>query len=555
MVFRTPPKSALIAAVALGAAYVRLRGIWWGWPGVFDADAPHIVNLAVYFGSGDLNPHIFKYPTLWPYLLSGVYGAWFLIGWLAGLWHNASAFGAHFVWHNADFHVAARYFTAAVSLAGVLAVWRASEETGRRTVWAAAIAAFMPVLADMAHTPKADTILFLFSALSWHAALRMQREKTVRNAVWAGVWVGLAMSSQYTAAPLALLPVCAAFAGGTLEPGRFYGAFRLALVSAGCAFAALALTSPYIFLSPHEFLASLADMSRESALMRLAHPRVQVCGALGFNILFYAGTGSAAFLAALAGFARQWKISVPRALVFAVPCLAHILILANHPYGGWLRFLMPVLPAFILLSASALDELPDNPRPALAYLLALLVLGPGIWGSFSLARRYALPDTRLLAASWIEGNIRRGTGILLDQEHASPPLAMSRRQAEELLARTSAAGHPKKKYYQLMAQSHPGGGYRIYRIERSASDLESRPEHVKWSNSARDVLNVGAGLAGLEAGKIETVVLSSYGIDPARCPEYAPFIGQLQSQWRLAAEFRPGENMNGPALQIYTRKK
>ena len=559
MVLRKPsPKTAALAALLLGALYLRFRGLCWGWPGVYDADAPHIVNLALYFGSGDLNPHIFKYPTLWPYLLSAVYGGGFLLGLLAGAWNGVAEFGAHFVRHPADFHVAARFVTAVLSVLGVWAVWKAAREAGSDGLWAAALAAFLPVLVEMAHTPKADTILFLFSALSWCAALKLRREKTARNAAFAGVWAGLAMSSQYTAASLALLPICACLLAKSEEYSAAYfkQALKLVLISAGCALFMVFLTSPYIFLAYREFLASMADMSGELAVVRAAHPRAQVLAALAFNIFFYAGTGSVAFLAALAGFAQEWRKHVPRALFFALPCLFHFALLANHPYGGWLRFLIPVLPGIIILSGVGAEwAYSKKPVRAMAVLLAALLLGPGLWRSMALVRDFTLPDTRLEAADWLKQNLPPGAALLLDQEHDSPQLPMSKEQAQGLLARTSGAGHPKKKYYELMVNSHPGGGYRIYRIERSAADLESRPEHVRWSNSARDMLDIKSGLSALNAAGVDAVVLSSHGVNPERRPEYAAFLMQLRASWTLAVKFSPGKKARGPELEIYLRNK
>jgi len=512
----------------LGAAYVRFRGSCWGWPGVFDADAPHVVNLAVYFGSGDFNPHIFKYPTLWPYLLSAAYGAYYLAGLVSGAWHGVAQFGAQFVWHTANFHVVARLLTAALSLLAVWVVWRAAREAGGGGLWAAGIAAFTPVLAELAHTPKADTILFLFSALAWRAAMKLQDEKNWRNAALCGLWIGLALSSQYTAAALVFLPFCAVFTG---RREGWSVALRLVLIAALCAFAAVLATSPYIFIAHNEFSASMADMSRELAIVREAHPRWQVARALAVNVLFYAGAGSLAFLAALAGFALVWRTSVSRFLLYLLPCLLHLLLLVNHPYGGWLRFLIPVLPAFIVLSGIGAEHIYSKKQvPAVAALLALLLIGPGLWRSCALAQDFALPDTRLRAAAWISKNLPSGAKLLLDQEHDSPQLPMAKEQAEALLERTRAAGHPKSKYYELMSQSHPGGGYKIYRIERSAADLESRPEHVRWSNSARDMVDVRSGLDALSRLGIDAVVLSSHGLDPVRRPEYAAFVGQLRAR-------------------------
>ena len=53
-----------LVGVALVAVVLRLLGICWGLPHLYNADEPHIVNLAVSFGGGSLKPYAFKYPTL-----------------------------------------------------------------------------------------------------------------------------------------------------------------------------------------------------------------------------------------------------------------------------------------------------------------------------------------------------------------------------------------------------------------------------------------------------------------------------------------------------------
>ena len=58
-----------IGLILLIALALRVAGTSFGLPGTFHPDEPHHINTAVYFGSGDLNPHVFKYPTLWMYFL------------------------------------------------------------------------------------------------------------------------------------------------------------------------------------------------------------------------------------------------------------------------------------------------------------------------------------------------------------------------------------------------------------------------------------------------------------------------------------------------------
>ena len=160
---------AMFIIVLLFGAFLRFWGISYGLPEVFNADEPHIVNLAVSFGSGDLNPHIFKYPTLWPYLLFASYVSMFLFGQLTGFWHGVEEFGRFFVWHPAPFYLTGRMISAAVSCALLWAAWKMTREAGadRKTIWAAAFLAVSPSIVEAAHASKADSIMLLWCALAW----------------------------------------------------------------------------------------------------------------------------------------------------------------------------------------------------------------------------------------------------------------------------------------------------------------------------------------------------------------------------------------------------
>src|SRR5262245_44596187 len=98
------------------AAALRLAGIQWGFPYTFNADEPHVINLAVSFGGGSLRPYFFKYPTLWPYLLFLCYGLYFLAWSGFGLRRGLSEFVGLYAWHPAGFLLIGRLLSALFSM-------------------------------------------------------------------------------------------------------------------------------------------------------------------------------------------------------------------------------------------------------------------------------------------------------------------------------------------------------------------------------------------------------------------------------------------------------
>src|SRR6476646_8892051 len=61
-------RPALLAVLALALA-LRLIGLRYGLPHVYNPDEVAIMSRALAFAKGDLNPHNFLYPTLYFYLL------------------------------------------------------------------------------------------------------------------------------------------------------------------------------------------------------------------------------------------------------------------------------------------------------------------------------------------------------------------------------------------------------------------------------------------------------------------------------------------------------
>ena len=156
----------------------------------------------------------------------------------------------------------------------------------------------------------------------------------------------------------------------------------------------------------------------------------------------------------------------------------------------------------------------------------------------------------------MRANIPEGETILLDVPHASPRAIPSKEQCADLAARTGAAGSPRAKLWRAMAERHPGGGWRVYRIKRSAGDLFSSPKHVEASQADGDFLDVRPGLDPVRAVRAGWVVTSSFGADPRRARELASFFNELASGADLVKEFPsdPGATM-GPWLRVWKLRR
>jgi hypothetical protein len=539
------------AAIALAAlaAGLRFTALSYGLPHTYNADEPHLINMAVSLAGGGLRPHSFKYPTLWPTMLAGLYGLWFGIWSGMGLRKSPLDFAALYGFAPVGFYLIARLAAAAASLGAVLIV--ASSERSAAAVprwpYGAMLLAFSPVLVELAHTAKPDSLMLLFVAGAWACALRFQLGGGRGWLYACGALCGAACSTQYTAVPAALMmPLAWALREGGAAP--FSWLLNSALLAAGAFFAG----SPYVALDFGRFVENwedYADLGRLRSYDPVVMARIVAC-----NLWTYGGAGFIGGGAAVLGAGIMLLRKPRRALLLLVPVAVYFGVLSASPDGAWPRYLLGVFPALAVLSSEGLGLLAGaGPRRRL--VIAALAVAPGLFLSARLVSDLTLPDTRAQAEEWLNANVPAGSTILLDQLHASPRAIPSKEQCFQLAERT-AAGSPRAKLWRAMAERHPGGGYRIYRIKRSAADLFSSPKHVESSQADADFLDVRSGLDTVRAVRASYIVTSSYGADPTRTRELAAFFTELAQGADLVKQFsyEPGK-VAGPWLRVWKLRR
>lgn len=537
-------------AAAIAAAAIRFWAIGYGLPHTYNADEPHLVNTAVSFGGGSLRPHSFKYPTLWPTMLAGLYGTWFAFWSLFGLRKGPLDFAALYGFEPTGFYLIARVVAALASFAALFVIAR-SERAGKnegRWPYGALLLAFSPVLVDLAHAAKPDSLMLLFVAGAWACALRFHGGASRIWLLASAAMIGAACSTQYTAAPTALIvPLAWLLRDGGRAPLSW---LIQALTAAALAFF---LGSPYVAL---DFFRFVADWRDYADLGRLRpYDGAAMSKLVAYNLWTFGGDGSPAGAAAVLGLGvLLWK-HTRRALLLALPIVAYFLVLAASPDGGWQRYFMGVFPALALLAAEGLSLL-GGVNPWRRLTVAVLAVAPGLFLSVRLVGGLALPDTRQAAEAWLVENVPAGEAILLDQPHASPRAIPSKEQCLILAARTAAAGSPRSRLWSAMAERHPGGGWRVYRVQRTAADLFSAPRHVESSQADGDFLDVRPGLDPVRAVRVKYVVTSSLGADPRRARELATFFSELASGADLVREFAPEPGRTaGPWLRVWKLRR
>lgn len=525
-----------LLGVCVVALWLRTQAIGYGLPAVYNMDEVAIMNRALTFGTGTLNPGNFLYPTFYFYVLFAWQGLTFLTGWLLGWWESLHAFETQFFVDPSALYRSGRLLTALCGTLTVVAVHQFAARLGgaRAGLIAAMLMAVMPIAVMDAHYVKHDVPVTLLVVLVhvWLARIVMTDGRAARRDVWvSGALAGLAMSTHYYAVFLAL-PV----AGVLLtQPGvswadRLRDGLRAGVAAAGLFLAA----SP--FLLPELGTAWVDITQNRQIVMDRA-----TAGAGWFPSLWtYLGmlTGKGMNLAtlvfALLSFV-QLRDTAPgglrRPMLLIVFPVAFLLFISNTVPAT--RYLNPVLP-FVAAAAGisvALLGPPHSARwePALRILLVILLVQPGLRASWKTGVFFNQADTRTLAQQWMEANVPAGSTVLI--QPYSVPLRQSRDGLIEALRTTLGdEARASVRFQKLLALSpYPAPAYRT--IYLGDGGLDADKIYISPAAFAE-----GLALDPLRALGVQWVIVKRYNVAN---PSLASLDRVLARDGRLIETFSP----------------
>lgn len=524
----------VLGALCVLAFGLRIAALGYGLPGVYNPDEIPILNRALAFGTGDLNPHNFLYPTLYFYLLFAWEGLFFVVGWLAGWFASLGAFQRAFFVDPSHFVLAGRALTAVLGALTVPALYLFGARLyGRATALVAALLlAVAPFAVRDAHYIKHDVPVTLFVVLTLWALARIvvDPEIAARRGSWilAGALSGLAMSTHYYAF-VVLVPFAAVVLADAGRTGRWRPTLGLLIWAGVASVVAFFVASPFMLVEPQTVVRDMVAV-RQIDLDRAvvgAHPFVSlgrylqmlVTDAIGWPVALIAVAGCVASLV------RDWR----RGLLLVTFPLAFLGFLANTVPMN--RYVNAMLPSLALAAAFALTRAVDaaRGRALLTGVLAGAVAVPGLMGSVRSDRFFNQDDTRTLALRDIERTIPAGASVLV--QPYSVPLRQSRAGLiEALRANLGSETRASIKYrLELAVHPWPAPAYRVIYLGDGGTDADK----IYVSLHAFDA---GAGLDALRALQVEYVVLKRYNT-----PNLAlgPLRTALGREARLIATFSP----------------
>jgi hypothetical protein len=423
-----------LAAILIGSLVLRLWGVRQGLPYAYNTDeADHFLPRAVaMFEQHSLNPHYFENPPAFTYVLHFLFALAY--GGATGTVHA-------FAHHPTEVYTLARVAAAVLGCAALWLLYATGARLFGRGVGLLAAAieavAFLPVF--YAHLALNDVPTLAPLTLSLLGSAGVLRKGRVRDYALAGIGLGLACASKYTAG-IALVPLVAAVAARFLdaEPGAGRRALGGIALAGAASVAAFLIANPYALLDYNAFHSSLVHQSTLSAEAqgKLGAPKQ---GGLAYYMWSLTwGLGWVPALAALGGAVTVWRVQARLGwlLVPAPVLFLAFMGLQGRYFGRWLLPIFPILCVlaafFVLFAAEAIarrltDRLkagpgrPEQPaRPArglragLMIAAAVLVCAQGLSYSVHSDLVLSRADTRSLTRAWMVAHIPAHTAIVVE---------------------------------------------------------------------------------------------------------------------------------------------
>ena len=526
----------VLGGVCVLALWLRTLAIGFGLPAVYNMDEVAIMNRALAFGTGDLNPRNFVYPSFYFYALFAWEGLTMVAGLMLGWWDSVAAFQREFFVDPTRVYWSGRLLSALCGAATVAAVAVLATRLFDRTAGliAAFVMAVTPIAVMDAHYVKHDvpvTLLIVLVHVCLARVVTTEGRARARDVWMSGALAGLAMSTHYYAVFVAL-PVAAVLLSqpGVSWPNRM----RDGMKAGAAATVLFMVTSPFLLA---DFNTTWVDITQNRAIVMdraTAGRGAFVSLAVYLGMLADHGIRFSAIVLSFAGLVVAWKVRRRGALLTVFP-VAFLLFISNTVPAT--RYLNPLLPFIVVSVAAAGGYLLNALFPRLGPkwsvvaggVLLIVLITPGVQASMAIGAFFNQTDTRTLAQRWIETEVAQGSTILI--QPYSVPLRQSRESLIEALRATlGSEDRATIKFQQLLALSpYPSPAYRTLYLGDGGLDKDK----IYVSASAFSGQDT---LAPLRTLGVQYVVLKRYNVPDV---SLASLDRALGAGGRLVASFSP----------------
>ncbi|MGE0200075.1 MAG: glycosyltransferase family 39 protein [Candidatus Melainabacteria bacterium] len=422
--------------LALGVLALALRGwgLAFGLPNLSRPDENTITNTAVrtimvsfFSGQPSLNPKMFYYPGLYPYLVTLGEAVFYGLGCVAGLFSGGQAFVQAYMSDWGPFLFISRVVSVCAGVVGVWAMFLLGK-TAARSRWVGVLSALLLTITYLhgreSHFGVTDTLATTITTLALWLAVSYARRPRLKTLYWASALCGVAAATKYPCG-LSMVAVMAAHlvvqwrAG--YPPWRLLGddrQFGVLLMVTLCLFGPFVLINPYIFLDWPTFM---EHWTYQTGTLKSHIEDMPVGWWYHLCFSLWYGLGWPYLLAALFGMAvcslragrELLEFYLPQAALMAYAFVFYALM--GNTHYNFVRYVLPVVPVLCFFAAwfvwmvargvvrryKANFLLPRYRVAAASLVLLLLIAFPGLARLLTLDHLLGQADTRSLARAYL----------------------------------------------------------------------------------------------------------------------------------------------------------
>lgn len=412
----------IVAICALGAV-LRFWGIGFGLPGLYHPDEQKIVSTALAFGTGDLNPHFFRYPSFYMYIQFFVYGVYYILGKATGAFTSTYDFAYQFASDPSSIYLIGRSITAIFGV-GLIAL---TFLIGRRllknstAMIAALFVACSLLMVQDSHFVTTDISVAFWITLSTLFAIIYLNNGRMHFLIPAAIFCGLAASTKYNGGLCIITVLLSTFLSPssgerTLVQRLFGGRMFLAISLSAFGFI---LGTPYALIDFASFWKGLSFELSHTSFGHLGFAHERIGWWFHFRQSLVHGIGWPIAIIGMGGLLVS--IFRPKSPLFlCAPFALLYFLMIGFSNTLFQRYAIPIIPFVALFAAWMLESGNEylfrstRVRLTATGIMIFFFILPNFVRIIYHDHLLTKEDTRTLCADWIVKNVPAGSVVVLD---------------------------------------------------------------------------------------------------------------------------------------------
>jgi hypothetical protein len=522
-------------------------------------------------GLGDLTPPFSGWPaSLHKYILFLVYGMYFIVGKLLGMFSEVNDFSTYFLLEPSSFYLMARLVSVLSGIIAILVIYLIGNKLYNKRV---ALLSSLLLCAtftfiDLCHSAKQDVTMILFLLLSFLSLSLILKTGLRKYYVLAGVFAGLAISEKYNAG-FVIIPIMTSHYiwkssnRKSLKSPILDKNLLMAFLSLGTIFV---LCNPHLMINPRglwngvsSLLFDYSSIARVGIQQSSVNPYIYLVTNImreGLGIIL-----ETVVLIGLIYCIYRRKQQDLLLLSFIIPyMLVAGTMKSMAPHHLLPAIVIMIIPGSVFISSFIVNVFKQERLQEIAFIVIpiSIILSP-LYSIIRYDHLMSHKDTRNIAKEWIEKNIDTGATIAIEDGTYSPALVRSQENLKNLLPDAKAAGGGRaiKILLNIPEENYHKNSYDLIGIWKSNEGYFIQ----NWDRTAEDVLN------DLKQKNVEYIILNSYSYDRyftdetlsnlySETEQRRKFYQLVDKDYQLITKFVPNEkNRPGPTVKIFNMKK